>query len=212
MLELFSTIVIATILGFGLALVAPISIYFAFNFDRRPTVAVGVQFLIFKHHFSKKKKKEKSETETKNDRTKKSRPAKKSRPLDKTVIRQPATLIRERETIRQTLALFAGFAKQLVLSTDRYYIQMNLNGGLRSPDLTGQLYGLVQACKSIPSDSLSLSFHPDFIEDKLSGTIAVGTAFRIYKIIYQLLIFIWRLPKIKLIKLYRNYRKETGDV
>jgi hypothetical protein len=127
-------------------------------------------------------------------------------------MRHLSTLTRERETIGQIVTTSAGFAKKLVLSTDRYYIEMNLSGGLASPDLTGRFYGLVQAFRTIPSDSLSLHFRPNFMENELRGTIIAGTAFRIYKILLQLVIFVWRLPIIKLIKLYRNYRKEIGNV
>jgi|GEM_PF-2351212 len=211
-MELFSTIVAAAILCFGLALAAPVSVCIALNFDRRPTVSIGMRFLIFTHHFPIKMKKEQAKTEGKNDRPEKSRKERKRRPPDKPPIRLLPILIGERDTLQQSLAALGLFARRLVLSTDRYYLDMNLSGGMWSPDLTGQLYGLVQACNSIPSNSLSLSFQPDFTEDRLHGTIAAGTVFRIYRMINQLLIFIWRLPIRKLIKLYRNYRKETGDV
>ena len=211
-MELFSTIVVAAILGLGLALAAPVSVCVALNFDRRPTVTIGMRFLIFKHHFPIKKKKKKARTEGKNDRPEKSRRAKKRHSPDMSPIRLLPILSGERDTLQQSLAALGLLARRLVLSTDRYYLDMNLSGGMWSPDLTGQLFGLVQACRSIPSNSLSLSFHPDFSEDRLHGTIAAGTVFRIYRIINQLLIFIWRLPIKKLLKLYRNYRKETGDV
>ena len=208
-IELFSTLIAAAFLIFGLVLSVPVTIWFAYRLDRRPAVTIGVKFLIFKHHFSKENK---SKRKAKVDRTKKRRTPEKDRPPAGSATHMLPTLIRERETIVRTVATFAGFVKKLVLSADRYYIELNLSGGLSSPDFTGQLYGLIQACRSIPSDSLSLSFHPNFTEDELRGTIAAGTVFRIYKILIQLMAFVWHLPIIKLIKLYRKYRKETGNV
>ena len=211
-IELFFFIIVAALVGFGLVLLAPVSVFLALDFDRRPSVAVGVHFLIFKHLFFPKKKKETVKAAPEKERTRKDRRVKRGQASDKSVLRHLATLTRERETIGQTVATLAGFARKLALSADRYYIEMNLSGGLGAPDLTGQFYGLVQACRTIPSDSLSLYFHPNFIENELRGTIIAGTVFRINKILFQLMVFVWRLPIIKLIKLYRNYRKEIGNV
>jgi hypothetical protein len=204
-LVIFSIIVTVILIA---AILAPITICIVVALNRRPTLAVNVQILIFKARFAIKKRKEKA-------------PSKRiqGRPGRKTH-RQPKIsgtallpiLLRERTTAGQTIRAALLFIKNLHLSVDRYIFSMNINGALPSPDLTGQFYGLVAALKTIGSDSVLLNFKPDFAADKLQGQIAVGTTFRIYRVIRELLHFIGNLPKLKLIRLYRVYRKESAHV
>jgi len=211
-MEFIYTIVISAVLGFGFTMMVPISIHFSLNIDTQLSATVGVRFLWFKYYFAKRKIIYKSTIKHVDNRLEKIWTVRMKSSLVKSLFDWLPMIVRERQTFRRTLTAFANFAETIILSEDRLYIKINLTGGLSSPDLTGQLYGLVQSCKTIPYDFLSLSYHPNLMEDKLRGTIVAGTVFRIYEIINQLVLFIWRLPKMKLIIVYYNYRKETDNV
>jgi hypothetical protein len=209
-MEIITFIAITAILGCGLSLKAPVLFFFEFGFDRRPAVTAGVSFLFFRHRVGKTKKQAETQARhAKYSSPDKGRPAKKTGASKKQSILQLGLLWHEHQVIWQLLALFADCAERAIGFTDRYYIELNLSGGFRSPDITGQIYGLVQTGRAIPSPSLSLAYRPDFSSDRLQGTIAAGSVFKAYKLIILLILIIWRLPKIKLIKIYRKFKK--GD-
>ena len=203
-MEFFTTIVAAAILCLGLAITIPVSVFFSLDIERQTRMAVGFRFLGIKYRFPIKKKPKSKKTDAREKRKNDKQKPSPARPMSQLL----RLFVDERGTLRETAAALGLFAKNLALSIERYYLDMNLSGGLRSPDLTGQFFGLVQACRSIPTDSLSLSFYPSFTNDELRGTVDVGIVFRIYKIINQVMILFWRLPLIKLLKIYRKYRKD----
>ena len=211
-MELTYAILIVTALVFGFAMMIPVSIHLTLNLDAKLSVTIGFRFLLFKYESVKKRRVNVSKIKQADNRFEK----KWTIIFKEFSVKSFGPLItiiaRERRTFRRTLAAFANFTKAILLSADRRYFKINLSGGLSSPDLTGQLYGFIQACKSLSYDSISLSYVPDFMNDKLRGTIVAGTVFRIYEILNQLMLFIWRLPKMKLIKIYYHYRKESENV
>ena len=44
--------------------------------------------------------------------------------------------------------------------------------------------------------------------DRLGGAIGAGAVIKVYNLIQLLIVFFWRLPKLKLIQTYLYYRKE----
>ena len=203
-MEFFTTIVAAAILCLGLVITIPVSVFFSLNIERQTRMAVGFRFLGLKYRFPIKKKPKAQKTVAREKRQKDKQKPSPARPKGQMLL----LFIYEHGTMRETAAALGLFAKNLAFSIEQYYLDMNLSGGLRSPDLTGQFFGLVQVCRSIPTESLSLSFYPSFTDDELRGTVDFGIVFRIYKIIKQVIILFWRLPLIQLIKIYRKYRKE----
>ncbi|MGD8293364.1 MAG: hypothetical protein PVF37_16760 [Desulfobacterales bacterium] len=211
-MEFIDIIVISAVLGFGFTMMVPITIHFSLNIDTQLLATLSVRFLCFKYNFAERKIIYKSTIKHGDNRLEKTWTVGMSGSLVKSLLSSLPMIVRERRTLRRTLTAFAHFAQTILISDDRLYIKINLTGGLSSPDLTGQLYGLFQSCRAIPYDFLSLSYHPNFMEDKLRGTIVAGTVFRIYEFITQLVLFIWRLPVMKLIIVYYNYRKEADNV
>jgi hypothetical protein len=210
-MDFFLIIVILAVSILGFTLMVPVSLYFVLNLDTQPSVTVGVRLFLFKHYFARSKKIHQRGITHADKQSGKNWTVRMKGASFKSLIRWLLFIVRERQTLRRTVAAFVTFVKNEIVSVDRYYIRMNLRGGLFSPDLTGQLYGLVQICKSIPNDSLSLSFHPNFMEERLRMTIVAVTVFRIYKIVNQLVLFVWHLPVMKLVKIYYNYRKESAN-
>ena len=189
----------------------PISIHFVLYLDPQLTVTMGVKFLLFKHYFAKRKKIYKLKTKYAGDQDKKGWIIRMKSPSAKSFFHWLQIIVRERQTFRITRAAFTNLAKRIIFPADRHYLKIDLRGGLSSPDLTGQLYGFFQSFRSIPYSFISLSYRPDFMEDRLRGTIEAGTVIKIYEIFCYLIIFIWYLPKVKLINAYYNYRKEPDN-
>ncbi len=196
-MKIITLIGITAILGCGLSLMASITLFWELTLDRQPSSTAGVRFLFFKHRFGKRKQNVKA----------KSKPVQKKSASETPPIDQLHLILHEHQLIRQTAVLFTDCVKKALMLPEQYYIHINLSGGFRSPDITGQVFGLVQAGSAIPSQSLCLAYHPDFTSDRLQGTIAAGAVFKAYKLVILLSIIIWRLPKIKLIKIYRKVKK-----
>lgn len=100
------------------------------------------------------------------------------------------------------------FFWRLTRVPEQRQLQLSLAGGLDSPHLTGQIYGLVCAAQAVLPESISIDYKPDFLGERLIGDIALGCKFRLAAFIKEIIIFIIKLPKIRLIKLAVKFRKE----
>jgi hypothetical protein len=94
-----------------------------------------------------------------------------------------------------------------IVKAPHYYLRAEIAGGATTPDVTGELYGAYQAIKPVLPGSISIIFNPDFNAERFSGTVEAGFVIRIFRLLWETLILILRLPIIKLIKLYRKLRK-----
>jgi hypothetical protein len=108
--------------------------------------------------------------------------------------------------------IFGVFAEALKLigrlcKAPQYYLKANIAGGAEYPDVTGELYGAYHAIRPVLPNSISIVYNPDFAAEKFSGTVEVGLVIRIFRLIWETLFFIFRLPIIRLIKLYRKLKK-----
>jgi hypothetical protein len=88
----------------------------------------------------------------------------------------------------------------------RYYLNADLAGGISGPDLTGQLYGAYNALRPVMPASVAISYDPDFLSEKLAGAISFGLAVRAISVVKYIVIFFFRLPIIKIFKLYRKLK------
>jgi len=102
-----------------------------------------------------------------------------------------------------------GFVGRLLKSAERYTLDVSLKGGLGSPDLTGQLYGIMESVKPVLSKSVRIAYQPDFLSESISinGNVTASCRIRIYDILKEVLIFIRELPKLKIIKIVRRLKK-----
>lgn len=86
-------------------------------------------------------------------------------------------------------------------------LNVSLSGGLAGPDMTGMLYGGVMAIKPMLRQPIAIAYNPDFGVDRLAGDLNIEVVVRLYKIVKELLLFIWRMPKLRLIKIFFKLRK-----
>jgi len=199
------TILIFLLLATVYLMLSPISIYLSFDVGgkRMKTAVIGI--FPFKYSFKISREKKKPEAKTKKEKSKVKATGKK-RKYSITPI-----LVDEIETIFSVIGYVFRLIGGIIKSPDRYYLRVRLSGGLSAPDLTGQLYGGIESIKPVLGESVSISYRPDFLAESIEGDVTAGLVVRIITIVKQLLIFGWRLPKLRLIKIYRKMRKGGSD-
>ena len=109
-------------------------------------------------------------------------------------------------TLRQVASNSVKFIQGIVISPD-YYLNVSLTGGLTEPHITGWFYGSVCGIQPMLGKSIRLFYTPDFTKESLNGKVRGRLAVRLYSIIREVLIFLWRLPKLRLLKIYFKSRK-----
>jgi len=109
-------------------------------------------------------------------------------------------------TLRQVASNSVKFIKGILISPD-YYLDINLTGGLTEPHITGCFYGSVCAIQPMLGKSIRLFYTPDFTGESLNGKVRGRLTVRLYRIIREVLIFTWRLPKLRLLRIYFKSRK-----
>jgi hypothetical protein len=93
-----------------------------------------------------------------------------------------------------------------------YYLVANLAGGAEEPDITGELFGAYHAVRPNLPAAVRISYVPDFLAGRFAGNISGGLVVTVFGLIKEVVIFIFRLPKIKLFKLYRKLKKGRTHV
>jgi len=182
-------------------LITPIIISLKYNTSNKKNIA-QIKFFPFKYRFILKKDKKKPGIKIFFGFKRLKKPAKKF-PFWK-------FLTEEYETAASIIVDLFNFVRRACKSPDRYYLDVSLKGGLGPPDLTGQLFGAVESLKPMLGESLAIKYKPDYMSETIQGDIIADIKLRFYKLLKEMLIFIWKLPKLKLIKIIRLYRK--GDL
>lgn len=98
------------------------------------------------------------------------------------------------------------FLGRLIKAPDSYFVRADLSGGAAEPDTTGMLFGAYQAVTPILPRSVTVAYNPDFLAERLEGTVECGLAVRIITVLMEMARFVFRLPKVKLYKLYRKLK------
>jgi hypothetical protein len=100
-----------------------------------------------------------------------------------------------------------GLLGRLFKTSERYFLKVDIAGGAPEPDITGELYGAYQAIRVSLPESIKINYVPDFMSERIRGRISCGFAVRPLNLFREGLIFIFHLPIIRLIKLYRRIKK-----
>jgi len=182
-------------------LMSPISIYINYDFDRKNLLSAGIKLYPFDYKYKVGHKKETQAKIKKPEAAAKEKKWSRKRGID-----LMSLIIDEFDVLIDIIANMFGLIIGILKSPDCCFARVNLAGGLSAPDLTGQLYGGIEMIRPAFCDSISVNYHPDFLAESLSGQANFGLVVRIYKILNEVLIFIWRLPKLRLIKIYRKMK------
>jgi len=79
------------------------------------------------------------------------------------------------------------------------YLRINSSGGLLAPDYTGQLYGAIESFKSVLPEMIKINYQPDFMAERLRGSIKGRISISLFRLIFELLNLIISMPLIKII-------------
>jgi hypothetical protein len=186
----------------------PLNLKLAHDIESHKTTG-RIKFFPFEHQFLLKRKKKKApELEPKKEVEAVSKKKKTGKLRFATIWR---LLIDEYETLKKTLISCLYFISGILKSPDRYFLKINLAGGVGPPDLTGELFGVIQSIRPMLGNSISIDYHPDFTVEEIKGDLTAGIRVRIISVLKEILIFGWKLPKLKLIKIYRTNKKGERD-
>ena len=193
-------LVLIFFLTLGYILFSPITIYFALHFDDGFSGFARVRLFPFAYKFFKETKRKPLRTKGVEAKLKKFR-------TDRNVAEVFHIALDELEIIQKVINNLVKLFRGILKSPDQYYLKISMAGGLGPPDLTGQLYGTILSVRPVLSRSVSLDYRPDYLADNLSGEVVAGAIVRAYRLLSEMIIFAWRLPKIKIIRIYHRLKK-----
>jgi len=113
----------------------------------------------------------------------------------------------DRQIIYKSIKEAFRFIVRLFRAPD-YCLQAEIVGGTEEPDVTGQLFGAYMAVRPILPQGVVVRYQPDFLMERFRGELNLGLSVRVYDIVREITVFLYRIPKIKLFKLYRKLKKE----
>jgi len=185
-------------------LLIPVSLSLSYNTEGKRSIG-RIKFFPFVYRFAFDKEKR----EAKKKKAVKDKIIKKKQKVGKKKIPVWQVLLYEYDTTIAVTVDFFRFAGRLLKSTERYTLDVSLKGGLGSPDLTGQLFGVLQSVEPMLGKSVRIAYQPDFLSESINvkGNVTAGVRIRTYNILKEVLIFAWELPKLKIIKIVRRLKK-----
>lgn len=185
-------------------LLIPVSLSLSYNTEGKRSIG-RIKFFPFVYRFAFDKEKR----EAKKKKAVKDKIIKKKQKVGKKKIPVWQVLLYEYDTTIAVTVDFFRFAGRLLKSTERYTLDVSLKGGMGSPDLTGQLFGVLQSVEPMLGKSVRIAYQPDFLSESINvkGNVTAGVRIRTYNILKEVLIFAWELPKLKIIKIVRRLKK-----
>ena len=180
----------------------PITVYANFQIDNMTTTISGIKVFPFEYRFEPGKP---GISVKKIPKIKKQKPLKPEKPKAKLEYSKFT-----RDDLNTILNVFSNVIRligRLIKAPDQYFLHAALAGGLSEPDLTGQFFGAVQSIRPVLPNSVTISYNPDFLAEKINGKVNCGVVFRIFRLLLEIVIFILRLPLIKLYKLYKKSKR-----
>ncbi len=111
-------------------------------------------------------------------------------------------------TVYQVSGVCLQFLKGM-LERKYHFARISLQGGLGAPDITGLLTGLLASAKPALGKKCALIFHPDFTTLTPQGRMKIEAGFQIYGFLMETMWLFGRLPKMKLIRMYRKLTKRS---
>ncbi len=204
---IFLIICVFFVLALAYLLFVPINVSLEINFGEKVLMVSALRFFPFEYKFisGKPKKAEKIKRPEPEMATRKAKEELKKKTGKKLRL---SRLSRSDigiciKVISEILRFFGG-----IIGSPKYFLRANIAGGASEPDITGELYGAYHAIRPIMPNAVSINYNPDFAAEKFNGRIEAGFIVRISSLLKETLIFIIRLPIIKLIRLYRKLRKD----
>jgi hypothetical protein len=181
-------IILVTILIFVIAYVLIVPVIISFRLDRSLSKVLRIK--IFPLDL----------------RIKKSRKTAKRNKIDFTLL-----LFNDFKAVKQTLYFCSRFAEALIKSK-HHYLNISLQGGFGSPDITGIVFGAIETVKPVFKDIINIVYYPDMMAQSVNINIKAQTKVRIYSVLAEVLPLIFSLPMLKITKIFIKIRKGEYDV
>jgi len=198
MIEIMITVIILS--GLIYLLFVPVYLQIGYHIDRNSFVSGVIRLYPFTYRIRLKSGQDigsGNQSEQKKQKTKK---------IIKISISHIQMMKYESVTLKKSAFNAIRFIHRIVITPD-YHLNACLTGGFREPHVTGCFYGGVCAIQPMLGQSVDISYAPDFAEDSLYGKVTASLDVRLYGIIKEMLIFLWRLPKWRLLQIYLESRK-----
>jgi len=205
--------IIITISGMILAgllylLFIPVYFQIEYNIEKRSFETGSIKMYPFTYRFGRKPKR--SKTLFRHGVQK----GKKEKKKTAATIRFFRLLQNELGTWRHVGLNAVSFIRRIIVSSDCRF-NISLFGGFTEPHLTGYLYGSFCAIQPALHKSIDVCYQPDFEGESFGGEVRGSLTVHIYSILRETLIFLWGLPKMKLLKTYfklkRNNRNQNAS-
>jgi hypothetical protein len=116
----------------------------------------------------------------------------------------------EKDTIWNVTIILAKFCTG-VLKSKSTFIKISMKGGFGSPDITAMVYGAIFAVRPVFRRRIKIACFPEMMAPLLSGHIKINAVFKVYRILAETLLLVFRLPKLKLAKIALNIHKGHYD-
>jgi hypothetical protein len=115
--------------------------------------------------------------------------------------------------LRQSAKPSWQYLADLVRSSSVEELEGNVVGGFESPDLTGQAYGWYQALTgAVPVLAGRFTYEPDWNGASFAGALRVSVGLPLYLLLFHSMLYTFRLPLRKIIKLAIGRKEGEQDV
>ena len=91
-------------------------------------------------------------------------------------------------------------------------LDVDIEGGFEYPHLTGQMLGYYHALVgAVPMGPVRISYVPDWDGAPFTGSVRASLALPLYRLLYRLLRYLFRLPIMNIVKRMRRNRKGESN-
>jgi hypothetical protein len=106
-------------------------------------------------------------------------------------------LSNEYMAVKQVACFCFRFAKALIASK-HHYINISLQGGFGSPDITGIVLGAIETVKPAFGNNAKIVYYPDMISRSINVKLSAQSKIRVYRLLAETLPLIFSLPMLKI--------------
>jgi len=166
-----------------------IPVYISFTVDSTLSAAVTIKFYPFSFKIAKRAKKQ-NQTDI-------------QRKID-----YERLLFAEYRTANRIVIILWKFVKA-IFKAKHHCFAITLQGGFATPDITGFVYGLIEAIKSAFGNRVTIVHYPDMLSGALNYNLNIQAVVRLHRVLAATMLLMSRLPFAKIVR--TTLRIKKGD-
>lgn len=120
-------------------------------------------------------------------------------------------LSNEHIAVKQVIVFCFRFVKALIASK-YHYINISLQGGFGSPDITGIVFGAIETARPAFGKNTTIAYYPDMISQTMNVKLDAQSTVRIYRFLAEILPLIFSLPMLKAARIFIKIIKGDYNV